>query len=171
MKNGFDFPFVITVFLYGHSHHLRFHHFRPYWISSDKRNVSLLVMIWASGRNLQIHVILPWFLVMAHIVSIAQCGEKYEKCNVELSATIRSDWRDASIWCPVPSPPLSPAPLCYLLLWLHQYEYFLSPLHIFLFPLIHFFSYFSILDWFFWGKKIAHHIKKTWKQKCKKFAN
>ena len=34
MKNGFDFPFVITVFLYGHSrhsHHFRSHHFRPYW--------------------------------------------------------------------------------------------------------------------------------------------
>ena len=30
-KNGFEFPFVKTVFLYGHSHHFGSHHFRPNW--------------------------------------------------------------------------------------------------------------------------------------------
>ena len=29
MKNGFDFPFFITVFLYGNFHHFGSHHFRP----------------------------------------------------------------------------------------------------------------------------------------------
>ena len=30
MKNGFDFLFVITVFLYDHSHHFWSHHFRSH---------------------------------------------------------------------------------------------------------------------------------------------
>ena len=35
MPNGKSTPFVITVFLYGHSHHFGSHHFRPTWISSQ----------------------------------------------------------------------------------------------------------------------------------------
>ena len=32
MTNGKSKPFIITVFLYGYSHHFGSHHFRPYWI-------------------------------------------------------------------------------------------------------------------------------------------
>ena len=32
MTNGFDFPFIITVLLYGNSHHFGSHLFRPTWI-------------------------------------------------------------------------------------------------------------------------------------------
>ena len=38
MINGFDFAFVIIVFLYGHSHHFGSHHFRPAWICIFSRS-------------------------------------------------------------------------------------------------------------------------------------
>ena len=42
MKNGFDFPFVITVFLYDHSQNFRSHHFRPNWRQDDEWATELL---------------------------------------------------------------------------------------------------------------------------------